>query len=263
MSPSRSLQGLLALLVGASGCDSPAAPAEAELPSFAQPPRSVEPRPPPSLERRVTHQIRMIGWHRFFGVAVHDAPWGPSGRQLVPGTESVEALGRTFERCSSVTGEHGERTVFCPDVGLVRWDRREGGYRVEERLIALRRGDVTWAEDACGPFHLLDPQARAALCEPALRTLGAGPRLRRAQGNESCQWAFTPDGRGHARHAVVTLRLTRGASDPGVTDRGRRRTWTASSDRWTASVEIDRAVCGERDGSSFAAQLLELAPDDP
>jgi hypothetical protein len=244
----------------------PEDPGPAMEPLDPQPPRAVEPEPPPLPEAPLTvvSNQSWLGYHAFFDIRTVEQSWGPP-MVFTEGVMQVQALGRTLERCSESDNEHGH-TVWCPDAGLVSWNRHEGSWVLESRAIAVRRGNITWAQNACGALYLLGDDARASLCAHRSRTYGSDPRLR----GEGCAWRITRDGPNVDHDPAASFRIDRdraaleewahASEDQSLVEQGTRRIWIARGSTWTAAVEIDREACGDADGSSVAARLLELAP---
>lgn len=259
----RLLPGLL-LLASGTAIAQPMVPLAPRAPA---PPAAVVPTPP-AITRTVIARRYLLGWHRLSGIEVLDGPWRVAGAHEAPGDETVEALGRTLTRCRTTATERGSVT-WCPEAGIVAQSGPEGAGRAERSIVAIRRGEETWARSPCDVMHLVPDEERAPLCDRPLRTLGAGPRA----GAQRCEWQYTLDGpwrEGGPRAAVVTVRLDRDAAaierwagaTPGqtVVEARTARTVVARSEGWTAAVRVRTDRCGARDGSAFAARLARLAP---
>jgi hypothetical protein len=237
----------------------PLAPSPTSAPA-AEPATEANPRGP---ERRVIREMRRLGRHQFPSARTIEGPWGDADLR---GGSTVSALGRQLTECA-VTESH----THCPDIGLLARTSRERGWHVEEQLVLLRRGDVTWAASACDVMRLVDADERAATCERTLQTLGAAPAAGFSPPDGRCRWDQRIAGRDAPRDAVVGVRMSAkgdeveawaGASpDQTFVDHPRRRTWLARASGWTVGVRIDRRACGEAAGAALAQRLVELAPE--
>lgn len=215
-------------------------------------------------DRRVVLRISRVGWHSFSSIAVVEGAWHARLDPDPSGTETVSALGRTFEGCSI----DGDVTV-CPEVGVLQRSTRKRGWHQDERVIALRRGGVTWAESPCDVMHFVSDRVREASCEHSIRTLGAGPSPGLRPGDASCRWRYRAEGPGSS-DAIVEARLASAAgeieswaradADATLVEHPRHRTWIVRSPEWTAAVRVDRRACGDADGVGLARELMELAP---
>ena len=255
------------------GCGSEEAPAPSAPPPAAQPPaeqseamepmreRPPEPEPPREPEpeevlrgARVLAQTRRLGRHVFFGTEVLRAPWEVPGLSPEPGVEAVQALGGTLRRCRSYSLERGGSATWCPRVGLVSWRRRERSCTSRSACWRCGTGRPPGADTPCSALYLITDEERASLCERSIRSMGGGPRMR----DGSCAWRFRLDGRGSEGGVAAEARL-----DPaGAQVEERPGAWVARSERWAASVHIDRRRCGAASGAALAARLLSLAPDE-
>ena len=275
------------------GCDTPEAnrpPAEVSpAPSRAEPtepPRAAESEEGeaqagepaelvlPAPTRVVTRVERWLGWHHFMGTQTLDGPWTVEGAIEDPGDETVDTVGREIPGCRTSELPRDGQVTWCPEVGVVRHIRREGEWRIDERLSAIRRGDVTWAASQCDVMELVDDEERAPLCAHSLRTYGAGPIGRPGTGR--CRWRYIFDGPSpgaEARAIAVEIRLARdvteleewiGATESWVTfvEGAQTRSWIERGDGWSAAVRVRRDLCGDEiEGAALAARIVELAPE--
>lgn len=250
----------------------PAEPSRAEAvePRSPAPEPQTDPESEPRLPSRVVIEgLGRLGRHRVPRQRVVDGPWAIDSVQAQPGDQTVSVLGHELEGCRTTELEGGE-AVWCPDLGVVSRRGREGGWFIDESVVAARVGDATWAERPCLAMELVDEGVLEGLCERPIRTLGSGPR--RTEDAE-CSWRYTLDGPRPpgGRRADVAVRLASDAealqewagvpSDATAREAGEFRAWIVRGDRWSAAVRVRTSACGETDGRALAERLVELAPD--